>query len=98
MQISIAEEEIEMERSKIERYKQYIKQTREAGAIDSVDEVINRDIINHYTLSIQEAEEKIKKLEAEIVKNKEEIEKIENEIGCNQVVSNQATDENKKRY
>ena len=96
MQISIAEEEIEMERSKIERYKQYIKQTREAGAIDSVDEVINRDIINHYTLSIQEAEEKIKKLEAEIVKNKEEIEKIENEIGCNQVVSNQATDENKK--
>ena len=96
MQISIAEEEIEIERSKIERYKQYIKQTREAGAIDSVDEVINRDIINHYTLSIQEAEEKIKKLEAEIVKNKEEIEKIENEIGCNQVVSNQATDENKK--
>lgn len=96
MQISIAEEEIEMERSKIERYKQYIKQTRETGAIDSVDEVINRDIINHYTLSIQEAEEKIKKLEAEIVKNKEEIEKIENEIGCNQVVSNQATDENKK--
>lgn len=96
MQISITEEEIEMERSKIERYKQYIKQTREAGAIDSVDEVINRDIINHYTLSIQEAEEKIKKLEAEIVKNKEEIEKIENEIGCNQVVSNQAIVENKK--
>lgn len=96
MQISITEEEIETEKSKIERYKQYIKQTREAGAIDSVDEVINRDIINHYTLSIQEAEEKIKKLEAEIVKNKEEIEKIENEIGCNQVVSNQATDENKK--
>ena len=96
VQNDITEEEIEMERSKIERYKQYIKQTREAGAIDSVDEVINRDIINHYTLSIQEAEEKIKKLEAEIVKNKEEIEKIENEIGCNQVVSNQATDENKK--
>ena len=94
MQISITEEEIEMERSKIERYKQYIKQTREAGAIDSVDEVINRDIINHYTLSIQEAEEKIKKLEAEIVKNKEEIEKIENEIACNQSVSNQASNNN----
>lgn len=95
MQISITEEEIETEKSKIERYKQYIKQTREAGAIDSVDEVINRDIINHYTLSIQEAEEKIKKLEAEIVKNKEEIEKIENEIGCNQVVSNQASNDEK---
>ena len=95
VQNDIAEEEIEMERSKIERYKQYIKQTREAGAIDSVDEVINRDIINHYTLSIQEAEEKIKKLEAEIVKNKEEIEKIENEIGCNQVVSNQASNDEK---
>lgn len=93
VQNDIAEEEIEMERSKIERYKQYIKQTREAGAIDSVDEVINRDIINHYTLSISEAEEKIRSLEAEIVKNKEEIEKIENEIGCNQVVSNQASND-----
>lgn len=94
MQISIAEEEIEIERSKIERYKQYITQTKNANAIDSVDEVINRDIINHYEASVEEAEEKIKKLEAEIVKNKEEIEKIENEIGCNQVVSNQASNNN----
>lgn len=96
IQNDIAEEEIELERSKIERYKQYITQTKNAGAIDSVDEVINRDIINHYTLSIKEAEERIKKLEAEIVKNKEEIEKIENEIGCNQSVSNQASINNKK--
>lgn len=96
IQNDIAEEEIELERSKIERYKQYITQTKNAGAIDSVDEVINRDIINHYTLSIKEAEEKIKKLEAEIVKNKEEIEKIENEIGCNQSVSNQASINDKK--
>lgn len=91
MQISIAEEEIETEKSKIERYKQYIKQTREAGAIDSVDEVINRDIINHYTSSIQEALEKIRSLEAKIIEDKEEIEKIENEIACNQVVSNQTS-------
>jgi Protein involved in initiation of plasmid replication len=91
MQIIIAEEEIETERSKIERYKEYIKQTKEAGAIDSVDEVINRDIISHYQFCIKEALEKIRSLEAEIVKNKEEIEKIENEIGCNQVVSNQAS-------
>lgn len=96
IQNDIAEEEIELERSKIERYKQYITQTKNAGAIDSVDEVINRDIINHYTLSIKEAEERIKKLEAEIVKNKEEIEKIENEIGCNQSVSNQASINDKK--
>lgn len=96
MQISIAEEEIEIERSKIERYKQYITQTKNANAIDSVDEVINRDIINHYEASVEEAEEKIKKLEAEIVKNKEEIEKLENEIGCNQSISIQATDDNKK--
>ncbi len=96
MQISITEEEIETEKSKIERYKQYIKQTREAGAIDSVDEVINRDIINHYTSSIQEALEKIRSLEAKIIEDKEEIEKIENEIGCNHSESNQATDENKK--
>ena len=91
MQISITEEEIETEKSKIERYKQYIKQTKNANAIDSVDEVINRDIISHYEFCIKEALEKIRSLEAEIVKNKEEIEKIENEIGCNQVVSNQAS-------
>lgn len=96
MQISITEEEIETEKSKIERYKQYIKQTKNANAIDSVDEVINRDIISHYEFCIKEALEKIRSLEAKIVENKEEIEKIENEIGCNQVVSNQATDENKK--
>lgn len=96
MQISIAEEEIEMERSKIERYKQYIKQTREAGAIDSVDDSINRDIINHYEASVAEAEEKIKKLEAEIIENKKEIEKLENEIGCNHSVINQATNGDKK--
>ena len=93
MQISIAEEEIEMERSKIERYKQYIKQTKEAGAIDSVDEVINRDIISHYEFCIKEALEKIRSLEAEIVENKEEIEKIENEIGCNQSVSIQSSND-----
>ena len=93
MQISIAEEEIEMERSKIERYKQYIKQTREAGAIDSVDEVINRDIISHYEFCIKEALEKIRSLEAEIVENKKEIEKIENEIGCNQSVSIQSSND-----
>lgn len=92
----MAKENIEIERSKIERYKQYITQTKNAGAIDSVDEAINRDIINHYTLSIKEAKEKIKKLEAEIVKNKEEIEKIEKEIESNQVVSNQATNKNEK--
>ena len=95
MQIIIAEEEIETERSKIERYKEYIKQTKEAGAIDSVDEVINRDIISHYQFCIKEALEKIRSLEAEIKKNKEEIEKIENEIGCNQVVSNQASNDEK---
>lgn len=89
MQISITEEEIETEKSKIERYKQYIKQTREAGAIDNVDEVINRDIINHYEFCIKEALEKIRSLEAKIIEDKEEIEKIENEIACNQVVSNQ---------
>ena len=91
MQISIAEEEIETERNKIERYKQYIIQTKNAGAIDSVDEVINKDIISHYEFCIKEALEKIRSLEAEIVKNKEEIEKLENEIGCNQDESNQAS-------
>ena len=93
MQISIAEEEIETERNKIERYKEYIKQTREAGAIDSADEAINRDIINHYEFCIKEALEKIRSLEAEIGKNKEEIEKLENEIVCNQSVSNQASND-----
>ena len=91
VQNDIAEEEIALEKKKVERYKEYIKQTREAGAIDSADEAINRDIINHYEFCIKEALEKIRSLEAEIVKNKEEIEKIENEIGCNQVVSNQAS-------
>ena len=94
MQIIIAEEEIETEKSKIERYKQYIKQTREAGAIDSVDEVINSDIISHYEFCIKEALEKIRSLEAEIEKNKEEIEKINVEIGCNQSVSIQSNNEN----
>lgn len=94
VQNDIAEEEIETERSKIERYKQYIKQTKEAGAIDSVDEAINRDIINHYEFCIKEALEKIRSLEAKIVKNKEEIEKINVEIGCNQSVSIQSKSEN----
>lgn len=95
----ITEEEITVEKKKIEKYKEYIAETEKLNNkeyLDPVDEVINRDIINHYTLSIKEAEEKIKKLEAEIVKNKEEIEKIENEIACNQLESNQATSDNKK--
>lgn len=96
VQNDIAEEEITLEKKKVERYKEYIKKTREAGAIDSADEAINRDIINHYEFCIKEALEKIRSLEAEIVKNKEEIEKIENEIACNQLSSNQATNENKK--
>ena len=99
VQNDITEEEIEVERKKIEKYKEYITEKEKLNNkdyIDPVDEVINRDIINHYTLSIKEAEEKIKKLEAEIVKNKEEIEKIENEIGCNQSVSNQASINDKK--
>lgn len=98
MQISIAEEEIEVERKKIEKYREYIRKTEKLNSdkeyIDPVDDSINRDIINHYTLSIQETEEKIKKLEAEIVKNKEEIEKINTEIGCNQSVSIQSNVEN----
>ena len=95
----ITEEEITVEKKKIEKYKEYIAETEKLNNkeyLDPVDEVINRDIINYYTLSIKEAEEKIKKLEAEIVKNKEEIEKIENEIACNQLESNQATSDNKK--
>ncbi len=93
VQNDIAEDEIVLEKKKVERYKEYIKQTREAGAIDSADEAINRDIINHYEFCIKEALEKIRSLEAEIVKNKEEIEKIENEIACNQSVSNQASND-----
>ena len=94
VQNDIAEEEIALEKKKVERYKEYIKQTREAGAIDSADEAINRDIINHYEFCIKEALEKIRSLEAEIGKNKEEIEKIENEIGCNQSSSIQSNSEN----
>lgn len=94
VQNDIAEEEIALEKKKVERYKEYIKQTRETGAIDSADEAINRDIINHYEFCIKEALEKIKSLEAEIKKNKEEIEKLENEIGCNQSSSIQSN--NKK--
>ena len=94
IQNDLAEEEIALEKKKVERYKEYIKQTREAGAIDSADEAINRDIISHYEFCIKEALEKIRSLEAEIVKNKEEIEKIENEIACNQSISNQASNNN----
>ena len=96
MQISITEEEIETEKSKIERYKQYIKQTKNANAIDSVDEVINRDIISHYEFCIKEALEKIRSLEAKIIEDKEEIEKIENEIACNHSESNQTSINNEK--
>ena len=95
----IAEEEIKVEKKKIEKYKQYIRETEKLNNkeyIDPVDDSINRDIINHYTTSIEEAEEKIKKLEAKIIENKKEIEKLENKIGCNQSVSIQATDDNKK--
>lgn len=95
----IAEEEIKVEKKKIEKYKQYIRETEKLNNkeyIDPVDDSINRDIINHYTTSIEEAEEKIKKLKAKIIENKKEIEKLENEIGCNQSVSIQATDDNKK--
>lgn len=93
VQNDIAEDEIVLEKKKVERYKEYIKQTREAGAIDSADEAINRDIINHYEFCIKEALEKIKKLEAKIIENKAEIEKLENEIACNQSVSNQASND-----
>ena len=103
IQNDITEEEIEVEKKKIEKYKEYIAKTEKLNNkeyLDPVDSSINGDIINHYTLSIKEAEEKIKKLEAEIVKNKEEIEKLENEIACKiackQDESNQATNYNKK--
>lgn len=92
----MAEEEITVERKKIEKYREYIRKTEKLNNkeyIDPVDFSINQDIINHYTLSISEAEEKIRSLEAKIVENKEEIEKLENEIGCNQVVSNQASND-----
>ena len=95
----MAEEEITVERKKIEKYKEYIRETEKSNNrdyIDPVDFSINQDIINHYTLSIQEAEEKIKKLEEKIVEAKEEIEKLKNEIACNQVVSNQASINDKK--
>lgn len=95
----MAEEEITVERKKIEKYKEYIRETEKLNNkeyIDPVDDSINRDIINHYTSSIEEAEEKIKKLEAKIVENKEEIEKLENEIACNQLSSNQASINNEK--
>ena len=95
----MVKDEITVERKKIEKYKEYIRETEKLNNkeyIDPVDDSINRDIINHYTLSIQEAEEKIKKLEAKIVENKEEIEKLENEIACNQLSSNQASINNEK--
>ena len=96
----MAENEIEVERKKIEKYKEYIRKTKKLNSdkeyIDPVDDSINRDIINHYEASVAEAEEKIKKLEAEIIENKKEIEKLENEIGCNHSVINQATNGDKK--
>lgn len=96
----MAENEIEVERKKIEKYREYIRKTKKLNSdkeyIDPVDDSINRDIINYYTTSIEEAEEKIKKLEAKIVENKEEIEKLENEIGCNHSVINQATNGDKR--
>lgn len=96
----MAENEIEVERKKIEKYKEYIRKTKKLNSdkeyIDPVDDSINRDIINHYEASVAEAEEKIKKLEAEIIENKKEIEKLENEIGCNHSVINQATNCDKK--
>lgn len=94
----IAEDEITVERKKIEKYKEYIAETEKINSdkeyLDPVDDSISRDIINYYTTSIEEAEEKIKKLEAKIIENKEKIEKIENEIACNHSEINQAT--NKK--
>lgn len=93
----MAENEIEVERKKIEKYREYIRKTKKLNSdkeyIDPVDDSINRDIINYYTTSIEEAEEKIKKLEAKIIENKEEIEKLENKIACNQSVSNQASND-----
>lgn len=96
----MAENEIEVERKKIEKYREYIRKTKKLNSdkeyIDPVDDSINRDIINYYTTSIEEAEEKIKKLEAKIIENKAEIEKLENEIGCNQSSSIQSTNDNEK--
>lgn len=93
----MAENEIEVERKKIEKYREYIRKTKKLNSdkeyIDPVDDSINRDIINYYTTTIEEAEEKIKKLEAKIIENKAEIEKLENEIACNQSVSNQASND-----
>ena len=93
----IAEEEIKVEKKKIEKYKEYIAETEKLNNkeyIDPVDDSISRDIISFYTTSIQEAEEKIKKLEEKIIENEKEIEKLENEIACNQSVSNQASNDN----
>lgn len=93
----IAEEEIKVEKKKIEKYKEYIAETEKLNNkeyIDPVDDSISRDIISFYTTSIQEAEEKIKKLEEKIIENEKEIEKLENEIACNHSVINQATNDN----
>lgn len=92
----MAENEIEVERKKIEKYREYIRKTKKLNSdkeyIDPVDDSINRDIINYYTTSIEEAEEKIKKLEAKIIENKAEIEKLENEIACNQASNDDNND------
>lgn len=96
VQNDIAEDEIEVERKKIEKYREYIRKTKKLNSdkeyIDPVDDSINRDIINYYTTSIEEAEEKIKKLEAKIIENKAEIEKLENEIACNQASNDDNND------
>lgn len=96
----IAEDEITVEKKKIEKYKEYIAETEKLNSnkeyLDPVDEAINRDIINHYEASVVEAEEKIKKLEAEIIENKKEIEKLKNKIACNQSSSNQTSIKDKK--
>ena len=93
----MADEEITVERKKIEKYKEYIAETEKLNNkeyLDPVDDSINRDIISHYEFCIKEALEKIRSLEVEIVKNKEEIEKINVEIGCNQSSSIQSNSEN----
>lgn len=96
----IAEDEITVEKKKIEKYKEYIAETEKLNSnkeyLDPVDEAINRDIINHYEASVVEAEEKIKKLEAEIIENKKEIEKLKNKIACNQSSSNQTSIKDEK--
>ena len=93
----MADEEITVERKKIAKYKEYIAETEKLNSdkeyLDPVDYSINEDIISHYEFCIKEALEKIRSLEAEIVKNREEIEKIENEIGCYWIGSNQASND-----